>query len=196
MLSGDGLRVPSLHLRPREYSQPPFKAPSLPPAPLRYLYKKEFCPWDGSALNWFQRVVFLGIRDFTRYWHGYEMHGLENVSEHTLLVGYHSRCTIDLVYLLATLQPSVVVSYLMFKIPVLRTAIHHMNLMPSKAADLDGAEMGFTKALLGPRPVLILPGGAHECLKPYAQMGQLQWKEVPGFARMLKEDPLLHGVKV
>mmetsp|Transcript_83321 Transcript_83321/g.162154 ORF Transcript_83321/g.162154 Transcript_83321/m.162154 type:complete len:353 (-) Transcript_83321:153-1211(-) len=167
---------------------------------LRYLIRKEKCPWDDSDLNWLQRVVFSSVRDFSRYWHGYELHGLERVKtfERTLLVGYHSRCTLDALYLIFNLQPNAIVSHLLFNLPVIKTALPYMNLISSRATNLDGAEARFTEALVsGKRPLMLLPGGLQEFLKPYSELGNLQWKEVPGFVKVIQQEPLLRSsVKV
>lgn len=117
------------------------------------------------------------------------MHGFDRItaSGNCLLVGYHSRCTVDLVYALVNIQPSIIATYLMFKVPFMSGVLAQFNFMPSGSNGK--AEMGFISALSGSkRPLLLLPGGVYECLKPLAQVGKLQWKDVPGFARIIHQE--------
>lgn len=124
------------------------------------------------------------------------MHGLEHVtaSGNCLLVGYHSRCTVDLVYALVNIQPSIIATYLMFKVPLMSGVLAQFNFLPSGSNGK--AQMGFISALSGSkRPLLLLPGGVYECLKPLAQVGKLQWKDVPGFARIIHQEQKYLGSK-
>ncbi|RYH13838.1 hypothetical protein EON65_34715 [archaeon] len=77
------------------------------------------------------------IGRFARYWHGYEVHADKQVLEmlskpNTLLVGYHSRPTIDLVYLYCTIPCHIIVTYLAFLIPVVSHYLPTFRLWPSK----------------------------------------------------------------
>ena len=161
---------------------------------LKYLFKSKACLWDSKLLNWFQTCSFGGVLDFARFWNQYEVHGLEkvkNMNGNCLLVGYHSRCTLDLVYVLVSIQPAVIATHLMFKIPFMRWVLAQANILPSGTDE--HAEMGFIKALCGKRPVLLLPGGVYECLKPINEIGRIQWKELPGFARIIHKEKELLG---
>jgi len=163
---------------------------------VRYLFMTSVCQWTKRQLNWFQRCGFLMVVDFSAYWNGYEMHGFDKVAayENCLLVGYHSRCTVDIVYLLANIQPSTIATYLMFKIPVMSFVLSQFNILPSGSGSR--AEMGFITALSATkRPLLLLPGGVFECLKPLAQIGKIQWKKVPGFARIIHKEQQYLGSK-
>lgn len=156
---------------------------------IRYLFMTSVCQWNKRSLNWFQRCGFLTVVDFSAYWNGYEMHGFDKIAayENCLLVGYHSRCTVDIVYLLANIQPSTIATYLMFKIPIMGFVLSQFNILPSGSSTK--AEMGFVAALAATkRPLLLLPGGVFECLKPLAQIGKIQWKKVPGFARIIHKE--------
>lgn len=156
---------------------------------VRYLFMTSICEWTNRQQNWFQRCGYLMVKDFAYYWNGYEMHGLEHVteSENCLLVGYHSRCTVDLVYILVNVQPSIIATYLMFKIPIMSFILAQFNILPSGSNNK--AEMGFVAALsTTKRPLLLLPGGVYECLKPLSQVGKIQWKPVPGFARIIHKE--------
>jgi 1-acyl-sn-glycerol-3-phosphate acyltransferase len=154
------------------------------------------CRWYGKPMTWLQSTSFSAVRDFTRYWNNYEVHGLEklqNMDGNCLLVGYHSRCTVDLVYVLVALQPGVIATHMMFKIPLMGWLLSQVNIFPSGT---DGnAEKGFIEALCSKRPVLLLPGGVYECIKPLSQIGKIQWKPVPGFARIIHEQQELLGTK-
>lgn len=136
----------------------------------------------------------MSVVEFAMFWHDYELHGFEKVKSiggNCLLLGYHSRCTLDLVYLLCFVQPSVIVSYLFYKVPIVRTLLPLVNIMPSKESNQsnDKAESGFIKALTeSSRPLLLLPGGAYECLKPLSQRWKLQWKTEPGYARVIVKE--------
>lgn len=153
---------------------------------IKYLFKTHICQWYARPLTWLQTVSFLGVYDFARYWNNYAIHGLENLRNtdgNCLLVGYHSRCTLDLVYALVAIQPGVIATHMMFKIPIMGWLLSQVNIMPSGTDSQ--AEKGFVDALASKRPVLLLPGGVYECLKPLAEMHKLQWKPVPGFARII-----------
>jgi 1-acyl-sn-glycerol-3-phosphate acyltransferase len=157
---------------------------------LKYLFSSQKNIWKSTGsgdLNWFQRMYFGSIKEFSEFWNEMEFHGSENVdNQNCLLVGYHSRCTVDLVYLAAHLQPNVIVSHLLFKIPVFGMFMSQINLISSKSNNSKTADMGFVNALVaGKRPLLLLPGGAYECLKQSSQKGKIQWKPNPGFARVI-----------
>jgi 1-acyl-sn-glycerol-3-phosphate acyltransferase len=166
---------------------------------LKYLFSSQKNMWKstGSDLNWFQRMYFGSIKEFSEYWNEMEVHGIENVeSNNCLLVGYHSRCTVDLLYVAAHLQPNVIVSHLFFKIPIFGFFVNQINLISSKSNDSETADMGFVNALVaGKRPLMLLPGGAYECLKPSSKIGKIQWKPNPGFARVICSQPSFLGSK-
>lgn len=162
---------------------------------LKYLFESYPCLWNEQRLTWLQRCGFIGARDFAMFWNNYEIHGLERLKSHhgnCLLVGYHSRCTIDLVYLLCFVQPSLIATYLMFKIPVLGWLLREVNIIPSGSGGK--SEQGFVDALAkSNRPLMLLPGGVYECLKPLSQIGKILWKDVPGFARIIHREQDILG---
>lgn len=160
---------------------------------ISYFFRK--CPsiWNkNKKLTWFQCLVYIGINDFIKIWHDYEIHGLEELqtihTNNTLLVGYHSRCTIDLLYLFCIIQPNLLVSYLLFNIPVLKSILPLFHIISSKSNKHDQTEINFVSTLMNSNgPLLLLPGGIYECLKPYHKRYQLQWKNIPGFVRVIYE---------
>ena len=157
----------------------------------RYVFRKYLCAWTKDRyLTWIQKLYFLGVHDFSRFWNKYEVHGLDKVEKfggNCLMVGYHSRCTLDLVYLLCAIQPSVIATHLMFKIPIMRSLLSEAYILPSGTGK--NAKTCFIKALSeSKRPLLLLPGGVYECIKPMSQIGKIQWKTVPGFARIIHQE--------
>jgi hypothetical protein len=159
--------------------------------------------------NWLEKLVFRGIGSFACQWHAYKIRHLHYLTEtleyrqrSCLLIGYHSRPTVDLVYLMSCVQPKVVISYLFFEIPILSRILHYLGFMPSKSPKTKPKE---TKSNLAQNPsdpnennflhtlnqhhtpVLLLPGGAFEALRGYDERFQVLWKENPGYARVLSE---------
>jgi 1-acyl-sn-glycerol-3-phosphate acyltransferase len=159
---------------------------------LKYFFKTQICNWHGTPASWLHTWSFLAAYDFAKYWNNYEVHGLDKLKEYggnCLLVGYHSRCSLDLVYTVVALQPSVIATHMIFKVPIMGWLFSQVNVLPSGANKK--AEKLFVRALSGKRPVMLLPGGVYECLKPLSEMCKLQWKEVPGFARIIHREKAL-----
>lgn len=160
---------------------------------IKYVFEDIRCPWTGNQLFWVQKVFFRSLEDFAKFWHKYEIHDLEylnyNANESYLLVGYHSRTVLDLIYTICTLKPRALISHLVFEIPVIKHFLEPLGFIPSKLEDGKPADEKFVQALLtSPVPLLLLPGGVWECLKPYDQQNKIQWKSVPGYVRVLFEN--------
>lgn len=162
---------------------------------VKYLFESYPSLWDERYLTWLQSCSFMGLRDFATFWTSYEIHGLDRLRSYggnCLLVGYHSRCTIDLVYVMCFVEANAIATHLMFKIPVLGWLLRQVNIIPSGSGGK--AEQGFVETLArSKRPVMLLPGGVYECLKPLSQIGKLQWKDVPGFARIVHKEQQVLG---
>ncbi len=148
--------------------------------------------WTNEEVNFLLRISAVPIHRFINFYHKYELHEIERVREikgSRLLLGYHTRNTFDLVYMVASLKPTVLVSYLMFKVPVFNHLLPLVGLMPSKVDGDQTNEGSFVAALTNSRkPVMLLPGGVPECLKPYSEQYRLSWKEKPGYARVIHEN--------
>lgn len=153
--------------------------------------------WTGKELNWIEKVIFCGVADFAKVWHGYEIHGLDELvknKSNCLLIGYHSRPTLDIIYLTCTIQCHVLVTHLLFYIPILGSLLPLLGIIPSKGGVKDDAETTFIEALSkGDRPMMLLPGGTVECMKAYHDRYRVLWKENPGFARVVHAVPSLRA---
>lgn len=161
-------------------------------------YRKRRSPQPTPAL---QRVVFHSLGSFARYWHRYELQNAEVIDEvldakrSCLMLGYHSRCTVDLAFVLALLQAKILVTPLFFAMPLVDVLVSQLGLLPAKAlrrnhatAKENDAEAHATfmrHLAQTDDPVVLLPGGIFECLKPHDQRYRLQWKRAPGFARAM-----------
>eukprot|EP01031_Cornospumella_fuschlensis_P022270 gene22270-27233_t len=167
---------------------------------VQYLLYKEKDPWDSNReANWLQKVFCNSVTNFAKFWHDYEIHGLEQLEGtdgNNLLVGYHSRCTLDLFYMFCTLRCNVLASYLFYKVELTRPLLPLLNIIPSKSLNGGSIADSFTEALAKTKqPLMLLPGGVFECLKYSKDKYQVQWKEEPGFARVIKDDAEQLGSK-
>lgn len=151
--------------------------------------------WTGEELNWVEKMVYGGIAAFARDWNDYEVHDLDRLiqnKENCLLIGYHSRTTLDLIYLTATIHCHVLVTHLLFYIPIIGTVLPLLGIISSKGGVRDRAEEAFIETLSRrERPLMLLPGGAFECMKAYHHRYRVMWKEVPGFARVIHDEERL-----
>lgn len=168
-----------------------------------------------TTLTWIQRVVFIGISDFLKIWHFYDIHDLEKIKLYSkngnvLLVGYHSRCTLDLVYLISTIQCNVLASYILFKIPFISYLMkYHFNVISSTVSrNIDddynsdsrinnynvNEDQFVTTLYNSKKPLLLLPGGIFEFFKEYKLRYYIQWKEIPGFVRVICNNPKYLGM--
>jgi hypothetical protein len=166
--------------------------------------------WVYNLLHISEQILFIVVRRgfhypialFAKYWHGYEIHDPHDViSELThskcLLIGYHSRPTIDLFYLYCTVPCNIIVTYLLFDIPIFGHFLPLFHVWPSKSPSRPSQSAFFEEILTSIHsPLLLLPGGETECHKAYDQRFQLHWKDVPGFARIICNSPALHSSRV
>jgi hypothetical protein len=172
----------------------------------QYLLQDIADPWSAQLqttavsgrakrqLSILQKLFLCNIEEFGNYWNGYEIHNGEQLTElcrrsGCLLVGYHSRPTIDLVYLFAKLKPRIIVHYLAFKVPVLREILTSLGVVSSRqdGYDLEQSFVETVTSRVNHSPVILLPGGRFECIKSYDQRYQVLWKDIPGFVRVLCE---------
>ena len=149
------------------------------------------CRWTQKSENVIVRVLVECLGDFCRYWHDYEYHGLEEIHDgnRVLLVGYHSRCTLDLFYVASVVRPAVVASYLLFLVSFIGDLFRLCHVIPSKGGGDPNAEKEFINLLTdGKRPVMLLPGGAPECLHTFNRRFRVDWLDEPGYARLIAKD--------
>jgi 1-acyl-sn-glycerol-3-phosphate acyltransferase len=158
---------------------------------LRHLNVRDY--WTGKLAKPVRAIASKFISDFASYWHGYEIHGAEHVTaSHCLLVGYHSRCTIDALYVWCRLHASFVISHIFFSIPVMSSFVRGLGAVPAKSSVTDTTDDGFARLLLeSDRPVMLLPGGGHEAMKSWSQRYVVDWKKEPGFARVIANSDIL-----
>lgn len=158
---------------------------------------------ESKYLNWFEKLFIIGVTRFSKYWHRYKIH-LPNNDINTLrnavLIGYHSRSTIDLAYLVLNLQLKVVIYYLVFEIPIVKFIIKSLGGIPSARGEhtIEG-KLNFINILINSeQPVLLLPGGSYEFAKPSSDMYKVLWKASPGFARLIVNDiyPIKQQIRV
>lgn len=117
------------------------------------------------------------------------MENLDRIKEAKLLVGYHSRPSVDLLYVHASIQPTILVSHLFFKIPLLNYLLALIGFIPSKTEKEEANDQSFIDTLLNLRnPLMLLPGGVNECHKHYDDQFKVLWKSKPGFARVIYEN--------
>lgn len=160
-------------------------------AKFQYIFYDEKDFWTGEQTHWVQKVVYGTIGNFALYWHNYEVHDAENLKRYisegnVLLVGYHSRCTVDNVYLLSLLRPNVLATFLFYQVPIIKEFMPALGVIPSKSVGKKSTEDTFVDSLkTAGRPLMLLPGGVHECLRSYDQKFKVDWKDSPGFARVL-----------
>ena len=117
---------------------------------------------EKGEFNWINKLFFGGISDFAQVWNSYEVHNIENLinnSRNSVLVGYHSRCTLDLLYLVSYIRPKIMTHHLLFKIPLLDYVLSSLEFISSKDNANDKAENTFVDAVAnGNKPFLLLPG--------------------------------------
>ena len=144
-------------------------------------------------------LFFLCLKDFAKFW--FNFNPAKRYREHqrkdmkTLYVTYHSRCSLDLFLIVASLRPTVLVSFFFFKVPVISWLARCVGAIPSKSQrDGKEAEDGFINHLRSTsehaRPILLVPGGTHEFAKTTSERYTVCWKETPGFARVLHEQKM------
>lgn len=144
-------------------------------------------PWTNLPLSWIQKMVMGNFRLFGRVYHRYKLHGMDKIkSSHCLLVGYHSRPTVDMFYLLAEILPTFLVTDLLFIIPILGHIARECGAIPSH--DSTGSSFFVHALRTGDRPVVLLPGGINEMTKPSEEKFKVLWKSEPGFCRILVDE--------
>jgi len=163
---------------------------SLLPKLLAY-QETDYISWDDTAPHWFARVYFGSIFRFCKFWNDFEVHGLDKVpSNNCLLVGYHSRCTLDVFMATSYIRPSTIISYMFYTVPGIEWMLNALGCLPNRTKRHGSPEETFINTVVhGSKPVLLLPGGAHECEKMMNERYQIKWKEEPGFARILLRSP-------
>ena len=160
-------------------------------AKLRPLFVSEKCPWSGKPEHPVKRFCCDNLAEHFSFWYGYEIHGGDEMKESpcgSLMVGYHSRPTLDLIAMLVTFRSYVLCSHLFFKVPLLGQLISHCGGIPSRSPDSqeDESDDMFVQALAsGTRPLFLLPGGIFEFSKSSDESYCVSWKSPPGFARIL-----------
>eukprot|EP01039_Chlorochromonas_danica_P003885 gene3885-4244_t len=163
------------------------------------LFLSDKDPWreeeeqQQQESNWLQKVFCRAVTSFATLWHRHEIHGisdLKHIHGNTLLIGYHSRCTLDILYLFCALRCNVLVTYLFYTVEITRGLLPLLRLIPSKSLDGGSISESFVSALADrPEPLLLLPGGIPECLKQSTERYQIHWKDCPGFARVIHDIP-------
>eukprot|EP01041_Mallomonas_annulata_P006889 gene6889-13967_t len=152
----------------------------------RPIFEEFNCTWTGISIHGFPHVLFTALAEFALFWHGFEIHGLDKIpANNTLLVGYHSRCTLDLFYLSSLLRPSIVGSHLFFIVPPVAWFFRKCGVISSKGGNI-GSEKAFIRELSsGSKPVMLLPGGHEEFCHSISERYRAQWLREPGFARII-----------
>lgn len=146
--------------------------------------------WTHERPHWIARIFYGGIQNFARFWHRYEIHGIEHISRtNCLLVGYHSRCTVDGVYAQAFLQGTTLMSPIFFAIPASQQIFEKIHCVSTHLPGQSAEESFVTTVVQGNRPTILYPGGHHECYKPLQEKYKVMWKELPGYARILLAEP-------
>lgn len=141
-------------------------------------------------------IILTSFADFSKYWHEYEIMNRPLVeARNTLLVGYHSRSTLDLFYMVAVLRPKIIVSHMFFTVSLVGKIVRACGAMSSKGGISNiCAEDEFINSLSnGDRPVVVLPGGLTEFGHSVAERYSVSWLSCPGFARIIKECPASLG---
>lgn len=143
--------------------------------------------------NWFQRIVFHSIGSFALHWNRMSFHNAEVIDSlldegrSCLLLGYHSRCTTDILLVLCGIQPKLIVTHLFFKVPLVSQLLYLIGFLPSKTSKhaQDEDEAFFEHLSQTEDPLMLLPGGIYEAMKPYHMRYKVHWKGVPGYARVI-----------
>jgi 1-acyl-sn-glycerol-3-phosphate acyltransferase len=150
--------------------------------------------WTHEDPHWLGRMFYGSVQSFAKFWHRYEVHGLENVTKNNcLLVGYHSRCTTDGVYATAFVAPTTIMSPIFFAVPFSKRLFSRINCVSTHSEGMSSSESFIDTVVNGKRPTLLFPGGHHECYKPVNEKYKAMWKELPGYARILLEEPQRPG---
>ena len=158
---------------------------------LKYLFSNEIKDlWTNEKPHWIARIFYGSIQSFAKFWHQYEIHGLENIqSKNCLLVGYHSRCTVDGVYVQAFLQGTTMMSPIFFAIPLSKQLFNKLHCVSTHLSGISTDQNFLNIVINGNRPTILYPGGYHECYKPLNEKYLVKWKELPGYARVLLSEP-------
>ncbi|XP_064909634.1 DGAT1/2-independent enzyme synthesizing storage lipids isoform X1 [Columba livia] len=120
---------------------------------------------------------------YARIWHGYELHGVENIPEGPgILVYYHGAIPVDYLYFLSRLflwknrLCLSVADHFVFRLPGLKLLLEVMRVMP-------GTREECLIALKNGHLVSISPGGVREALFS-DESYQLMWGNRKGFAQI------------
>ena len=156
----------------------------------------------GCAYNILQRFLFYPVLDFAKFYHGYEIHDANVIGDvlsngnSCLLVSRHSRCTADLIYFMCSMPCRVVASHLLGRLPFMAQLMPWLGIVPSvppstlhsnKLDKHTSRDTFFQYLLQSDRPMMLLPGGAYECLLPYVERDTVHWKEEPGFTHIIRQ---------
>jgi hypothetical protein len=154
----------------------------------------------GFPRNLFQRWFAGNMLSFASIWFGYMVHDepLDGVNPPPgggrLLVGYHSRPSVDLLYFMLTHHTATVVHDLLCDTPLIGDMLALLDVVPARAGHYDNkavdrfvqrliAQKGDRHSPTQQQPLLLLPGGAYECYKLLEERGKPVWHRDPGFAR-------------
>jgi hypothetical protein len=142
--------------------------------------------WNETP-NLFQRLLSGNFNEFAAYWNEHEIHNADKIQlKNTLLVGAHSRSTFDNFYVITALQPAFIASHFLFAIPGVASVFTWWGASPSKGLHGLSSDDEFLSLVVdGEKPLLTLPGGAYEAYRTYENRFTLDWKDEPGFARIL-----------
>lgn len=154
---------------------------------LQPLLKKPTANRWKEMPNLFQRLLSENFNNFASYWNEHEIHHADKIQpKNTLLVGAHSRSTFDNFYVITALQPAFIASHFLFAIPGVATIFTWWGASPSKGIHGLSSDDEFLSLVVdGEKPLLTLPGGAYEAFRTFENRFTLDWKEEPGFARIL-----------
>uniref|UniRef100_A0A8C3XGP4 Phospholipid/glycerol acyltransferase domain-containing protein n=1 Tax=Cyanoderma ruficeps TaxID=181631 RepID=A0A8C3XGP4_9PASS len=118
-----------------------------------------------------------------RLWHGYELHGVENIPEGPgLVVFYHGATPIDYIYFSARLhimkkrRCRVVADHFVFRLPGFRILIDVLGI-------LHGPKEACVRTLQNGHLLAIAPGGVREALFS-DEMYTILWSDRKGFAQV------------
>lgn len=146
--------------------------------------------WSGKVPSFINRLYNGSLRAFVKYWHDYEVHGIEHVSgENCLLVGYHSRPTFDGSYAAAFVDPVTFISPVFYAFPGSEIFYDNLKCVPTHQEGKSSEEVFIERVVHGQSPVMLFPGGQFECFKPLSEKYKVSWKELPGYARILYKEP-------
>ena len=166
-----------------------FIAPKIPG-----IFSRQRDLWTDKLPHWYVRIFFGGVKQFAKFWHRYEIHGFENLRKsNCLLVGYHSRCTLDGVYATAFVEPTTIISPIFFAVPFSNIMFETLHCVSSHSKGMSTSASFVNTVTKGDRPTLLFPGGHYECYKPVSNKYKVMWKELPGYARILLEEPTRPG---